>query len=139
MWAPPPPEWSRASRWTWAAPWAAWKRPAAACSLWAWRPPSASACPSKGARGAGRGRGKAAGRVGGEGLGNVGGTGGKVLAQAGARVVAVQDHTGTIGNDQGLDMSALLAHVQAHGGVDGFAGADRMAPQEFWGVACEIL
>ncbi|MCW5235505.1 Glu/Leu/Phe/Val family dehydrogenase [Verminephrobacter eiseniae] len=78
-------------------------------------------------------------RVAVQGLGNVGGTAGKLFAQAGARVVAVQDHTGTIGNDQGLDMPALLAHVQAHGGVAGFAGADRMAPQEFWGVACEIL
>src|SRR6218665_1514289 len=112
MWAPPPPEWSRASRWTWAAPWAAWKRPAAAGSLWAWRPPSASAFPSKAPRGGGRGRlvggveargrgvfpvgVEAAKRIGlpiegarvaVQGLGNVGGTAGKLFAQAGARVV----------------------------------------------------
>ena len=36
-------------------------------------------------------------------------------------------------------MPALLAHVKIRGGVGGFAGADTMAPDEFWGVDCEIL
>ena len=57
----------------------------------------------------------------------------------GAKVVAVQDHTGSIHNAKGLDVPALLAHVQQTGGVGGFAGADAMANDEFWGVACDIL
>ena len=78
-------------------------------------------------------------RVAVQGFGNVGGTAGKLFAEAGARVVAVQDHTGTICHSSGLDVPALLAHVKAHGGVGGFAGAEAMAPADFWGVACDIL
>ena len=78
-------------------------------------------------------------RVAVQGFGNVGGTAGKLFAEAGAKVVAVQDHTGSIHNDKGLDVPALLAHVQRTGGVGGFAGAEPMANDAFWGVACDIL
>ena len=78
-------------------------------------------------------------RVAVQGFGNVGGTAGKLFAEAGAKVVAVQDHTGTVYNASGLDVPALLAHEKAQGGVGGFAGGERMAPEEFWGVACDIL
>ena len=78
-------------------------------------------------------------RVAVQGFGNVGGTAAKLFAEAGAKVVAVQDHTGTICHSSGLDVPALLAHVKAHGGVGGFAGAEAMAPDDFWGVACDIL
>lgn len=78
-------------------------------------------------------------RVAVQGFGNVGGTAGKLFAEAGAKIVAVQDHTGTVANDKGLDVPALLAHVKEHGGVGGFAGGTRMADADFWGVACDIL
>ncbi len=78
-------------------------------------------------------------RVAVQGFGNVGGTAGKLFAEAGAKVVAVQDHTGTIHNAKGLDVPLLLEHVRKTGGVGGFAGGDAMAKDEFWGVACDIL
>ncbi|MEG0974356.1 MAG: Glu/Leu/Phe/Val dehydrogenase [Comamonas sp.] len=78
-------------------------------------------------------------RVAVQGFGNVGGTAGKLFADAGAVVVAVQDHTGTIYNAKGLDVAALLEHVANTGGVGGFKGADKMKNDEFWGVDCEIL
>ncbi|MBN9367283.1 MAG: glutamate dehydrogenase [Comamonadaceae bacterium SCN 68-20] len=78
-------------------------------------------------------------RVAVQGFGNVGGTAGKLFADAGAKVVAVQDHTGTVHNASGLDVPALLAHVKAQGGVGGFAGGEHMADDAFWGVACDIL
>ncbi len=78
-------------------------------------------------------------RVAVQGFGNVGGIAGKLFAEAGAKVVAVQDHTGTILNKNGLDVPALLAHVKQTGGVGGFAGAEAMAKEDFWGVDCEIL
>ena len=78
-------------------------------------------------------------RVAVQGFGNVGGTAGKLFAEAGAKIVAVQDHTGTVANDKGVDVPALLAHVKEHGGVGGFAGGARMADADFWGVACDIL
>jgi len=78
-------------------------------------------------------------RVAVQGFGNVGGTAGKLFADAGAKVVAVQDHTGTIYNASGLDVAALLEHVRTQGGVGGFAGAESMANDDFWGVGCDIL
>ncbi|WP_313070413.1 Glu/Leu/Phe/Val dehydrogenase [Melaminivora sp.] len=78
-------------------------------------------------------------RVAVQGFGNVGGTAGRLFAEAGAHVVAVQDHTGTVFCDRGLDVPALLAHVEQTGGVAGFAGAERMEDDEFWGVPCDIL
>ncbi|MEQ6434874.1 Glu/Leu/Phe/Val dehydrogenase [Comamonas sp. w2-DMI] len=78
-------------------------------------------------------------RVAVQGFGNVGGTAGKLFAEAGAKVVAVQDHTGTIHNANGLDVPALLEHVANTGGVGGFAGAQAMDAKDFWGVECDIL
>lgn len=78
-------------------------------------------------------------RVAVQGFGNVGGTAGKLFAEAGAKIVAVQDHTGTIFNANGLDVPALLAHVKDTGGVGGFAGTEVMDKDEFWAVECDIL
>ena len=74
-----------------------------------------------------------------QGFGNVGGTAARLFAEAGAHVVAVQDHTGSLYRDGGLDVPALLAHVKETGGVGGFAGADRLDNDAFWGVNCDIL
>jgi glutamate dehydrogenase (NAD(P)+) len=54
-------------------------------------------------------------------------------------VVAAQDHTGSIFNDNGLDMAELIPHVKATGGVGGFKGAEKMGNEEFWDVRCDIL
>ncbi|RGE46338.1 Glu/Leu/Phe/Val dehydrogenase [Comamonas testosteroni] len=80
-----------------------------------------------------------AARVAVQGFGNVGGTAGRLFAEAGAKVVAVQDHTGTIYNSNGLDVPALLEHVGNTGGVGGFAGAEVMDNAAFWSVDCDIL
>ncbi len=78
-------------------------------------------------------------RVAVQGFGNVGGIAGKLFAQAGARVVAVQDHGGSIYREAGLDVSALLAHVAQHGTVAGFAQAEVLDEEAFWSVPCDIL
>ncbi len=78
-------------------------------------------------------------RVAVQGLGNVGGVAARLFAQAGARVVAVQDHSGTIYSDAGLDIHALLAHVQAYGGVAGFAPAQALESEAFWQLESDIL
>jgi glutamate dehydrogenase (NAD(P)+) len=78
-------------------------------------------------------------RVAVQGFGNVGGTAGKLFADVGAKIVAVQDHTGTIFNSNGLDVAALQEHVGNTGGVGGFAGAEAMDGVAFWGVDCDIL
>ena len=78
-------------------------------------------------------------RVAVQGFGNVGGVAGKLFAEAGAKVVAVQDHGGTIYREAGIDVPALLDHVKRAGTVAGFAGAEVMANDAFWDVPCDIL
>ena len=74
-----------------------------------------------------------------QGFGNVGGIAGKLFAEAGARVIAVQDHGGTIYREAGLDVPALLAHVARTGSVAGFEAAEVIANDQFWDVDCDIL
>jgi glutamate dehydrogenase (NAD(P)+) len=81
----------------------------------------------------------ASARVAVQGFGNVGGIAAKLFAQAGARVVAVQDHGGTVMKETGLDVPALLAHVAHTGSVAGFAEAQALPSDAFWDVRCDIL
>jgi glutamate dehydrogenase (NAD(P)+) len=75
-----------------------------------------------------------------QGFGNVGGTSARLFAEAGALVVAVQDHGGTVYNPRGLDVAELSVHVAAHGSVGGYQGAaETMARAQFWSVDCDIL
>jgi glutamate dehydrogenase (NAD(P)+) len=74
-----------------------------------------------------------------QGFGNVGGIAARLFAQVGSRVVAVQDHGGSIYREAGLDVSALLTHVSTHGSVKGYTGAEAIADDSFWDVDCDIL
>jgi glutamate dehydrogenase (NAD(P)+) len=74
-----------------------------------------------------------------QGFGNVGGVAARLFSQAGARVVAVQDHGGTLYREAGLDVPALLAHVAAYGSVAGFTQAEVIPNDTFWDVECDIL
>ena len=74
-----------------------------------------------------------------QGFGNVGGVAGRLFAEAGAKVVAVQDHGGTIYRESGLNVTALLAHVAKAGSVAGFTDAQVLENDAFWDVPCDIL
>ena len=78
-------------------------------------------------------------RVAVQGFGNVGSSAAELFNQAGAKIVAIQDHTGTLFNGNGFDLAELMPHVHASGGVAGFQGGEAMADEDFWDVACEIL
>ena len=78
-------------------------------------------------------------RVAVQGFGNVGSAAAELFNQAGSKIVAAQDHTGTIFNDHGFDMADLMAHVKSTGGVGGFKGGEFMNNEEFWDVDCNIL
>ena len=54
-------------------------------------------------------------RVAVQGFGNVGSAAAELFGQAGARIVAAQDHTGGIYNAQGFDLAELMPHVKATG------------------------
>ncbi len=74
-----------------------------------------------------------------QGFGNVGSVAARLFAEAGARVVAVQDHAGTVYQEAGLDIPSLLEHVKRQGSVLDFPAAEAIAKDSFWDVECEIL
>ncbi|WOD17515.1 Glu/Leu/Phe/Val family dehydrogenase [Paraburkholderia kirstenboschensis] len=74
-----------------------------------------------------------------QGFGNVGGIAARLFQEAGAKVVAVQDHTGSLYKSSGIDAVALLDHVAKTGGVGGFPEADPVTNEEFWTVESDIL
>ncbi|MDH6150169.1 MULTISPECIES: Glu/Leu/Phe/Val family dehydrogenase [Paraburkholderia] len=74
-----------------------------------------------------------------QGFGNVGGIAARLFQEAGAKVVAVQDHTGSVYKSTGIDAVALLDYVAKTGGVGGFPEADAITDDEFWTVESDIL
>ncbi len=78
-------------------------------------------------------------RVAVQGFGNVGGIAARLFQEAGAKVISVQDHTGSLHRSSGIDTVALLEHVAKTGGVGGFTGADPVANEEFWTIESDIL
>lgn len=74
-----------------------------------------------------------------QGFGNVGSVAAELFAEAGARIVAVQDHTGTIVNTNGLDLSKLVPISRTDGVVGFAAGGDIVPNEDFWSVPCDIL
>ncbi|EPZ61293.1 glutamate/Leucine/Phenylalanine/Valine dehydrogenase family protein [[Clostridium] sordellii ATCC 9714] len=62
--------------------------------------------------------------VGLQGFGNVGSFAGMYIDEAGAKVIYVEDHTGTIYNENGIDMKALMAYNKEHRCIKGFPGAE---------------
>ena len=61
-------------------------------------------------------------RVAVQGFGNVGSNAARLIADQGAKIVAIGDHMGGVSNDDGLDIAALIEWVKEHRTVKGFAG-----------------
>lgn len=74
-----------------------------------------------------------------QGFGNVGGTAARLLHDAGAKVIAVQDHTGCVHNTNGLNVLALTQHAEETGGIVGCADAENISAADFWALETELL
>jgi len=74
-----------------------------------------------------------------QGFGNVGSFAARAMADQGCRVIAVSDVRGGIYNPGGLDVSALVRHVQRTGSVVGFPGADPVTNDELLTLPCDVL
>lgn len=74
-----------------------------------------------------------------QGFGNVGSVAATLLVEQGAKIVAVQDHTGSIFNADGLDVPALIEYVEEHGGILNAPNTESIAPADFWAVDTDIL
>ncbi|MBK7898508.1 MAG: Glu/Leu/Phe/Val dehydrogenase [Azonexus sp.] len=78
-------------------------------------------------------------RVAVQGFGNVGEAAARLFARAGARVVAVQDVSGTVYCDAGLDLEDLRRHRAATGSLIDAPGSIALEQEAFWGVPCDFL
>ena len=74
-----------------------------------------------------------------QGYGNAGSIAARLLADEGARIVAVSDSTGGIHNPAGLDPDKVSAWKREHGSVIGFPGADEVSNEELLELDCDIL
>ena len=74
-----------------------------------------------------------------QGMGNVGSSAAELFVQAGAKLVAVQDHSGTLVNANGFDMAATAEVLKNEGGIAGYRDAEAIDREAFWDVDCDIL
>jgi len=74
-----------------------------------------------------------------QGFGNVGSWAARELAAQGAKVIAVSDVSGGVENPEGLDLDALVEHVEQTGGVGDFAGATNLRGDAVLTMPCDVL
>lgn len=74
-----------------------------------------------------------------QGFGNVGSVAAELFAEAGAKVVAVQDEQATLFSDAGIDIEALKDAARLGGGIGRYPGAQSIEREEFWSTKCDIL
>ncbi|MDP1572020.1 MAG: Glu/Leu/Phe/Val dehydrogenase [Vicinamibacterales bacterium] len=74
-----------------------------------------------------------------QGFGNVGSVAAALLAQLGAKVVAVTDWKGGVYNAAGLDIPALLDYTQQHRSVDGFPHAEALDRPAIFGLDVDVF
>jgi glutamate dehydrogenase/leucine dehydrogenase len=74
-----------------------------------------------------------------QGFGAVGWHAGRLLAERGARIIAVSDSQGATRNPGGLDVAALRAHKLSAGSVTEFPGGTPVPRDDIIGLDCELL
>jgi glutamate dehydrogenase (NAD(P)+) len=74
-----------------------------------------------------------------QGFGNVGSNAARLIAERGAKIVAVADHTGGVCAGAGLDVPALVAWVAEHGGVKGFPSGEAFDGSEIITWDADVL
>ena len=74
-----------------------------------------------------------------QGFGNVGSCAARLLAEQGAKIVAVSDVKGGIFKEGGLDIPAVVEHFKQTGSVVGFKGAKDLTNEELLVLDVDIL
>ncbi len=74
-----------------------------------------------------------------QGFGNVGRNLARLLAEEGARIVALSDSKGGVANPYGIDVPAAIAHKAEHGMLNGLPGADSITNEELIEFECDVL
>jgi len=74
-----------------------------------------------------------------QGFGNVGSISAELLAEIGAKIVAVTDWKGGVYNAKGLDVPKLIDFVQQRKTVDGFSGAEPLTNDNLFKLDVDVL
>jgi glutamate dehydrogenase (NAD(P)+) len=74
-----------------------------------------------------------------QGFGNVGGIAARLFHEAGAKVIAIQDHKASIQNANGLNIPALMEYSLKNGSIQGYAEASEISKDDFWQIESEFL
>jgi glutamate dehydrogenase (NAD(P)+) len=74
-----------------------------------------------------------------QGFGNVGSISAELLAEIGAKIVAVTDWKGGVYNKAGLDIPKLIAYAQQTKTVDGFPGAEPLSNADLFKLDVDVL
>jgi glutamate dehydrogenase (NAD(P)+) len=74
-----------------------------------------------------------------QGFGNVGSVSATLLQRLGCKIVGVSDIQGGIYNEQGLDIEAVLKHVQQNRFLKGFPAAEEVENKALLELPCDIL
>ena len=74
-----------------------------------------------------------------QGFGNVGEAAARLFVRGGARIVALQDHTGSIASEAGLDVAAAKQRRDAGAALAETPGAQEIDTESFWRTPCDIL
>ncbi|NUR76259.1 MAG: Glu/Leu/Phe/Val dehydrogenase [Thermoleophilia bacterium] len=78
-------------------------------------------------------------RVAVQGFGNVGAYFAKLIAEAGATVVAISDSSGGIYNPNGIDVAAAFAHKRSGGSIPELKGGERITNEELIALDCDVF
>ena len=74
-----------------------------------------------------------------QGFGNVGSITATTLVEHGVKVIGASDHTGAYYDPKGLDIPAMVRHVEKNGTLRGFSTELAFDPQEMLIQKCDIL
>jgi len=74
-----------------------------------------------------------------QGFGNVGRNLARLLAEEGARVVALSDSKGAVLNPYGIDVPAAIVHKSEHGELLGLPGTEEATNEELIELECDVL
>jgi glutamate dehydrogenase (NAD(P)+) len=74
-----------------------------------------------------------------QGSGNVGGIGAMLMHREGYRVISLSDMYGTVLNEKGLDVPAVLAWLKQHRRLQGYPDAEHVPSSQQLELDCDIL
>jgi len=74
-----------------------------------------------------------------QGFGNVGGVAAQLFHEAGAKVVGVQDVSGSAMNEAGIDVNAARDYVAKGGSLIEFKGVTAISESDFWALKSDIF